>query len=234
MIDVDALLRFLKGAVGLDLGPEPIAAFDTRLIFEAALALPQWMAFILLVIGLALAGFGSRGMFKRLMIGIAGGLAGFFLVGTLPWISASQTSSWVAAIAVGLAGLLWPPLGSAALGMLLGSWVVAAISHDSSGLVMKQLSTGLIVALIFATSSRWLAAIFSSLVGAVVTVIAAIGLLPAELQQTLAMYPAAPLLPMVVIACSGGAYQLARSKAPPPKPEDEGGRDSLSSNWSPN
>jgi len=235
MRDVDAVLRFLKGAAGFDLdpGPEPIALLDARLIFDPASALAPWMALILFVVGLSLAGFGSRGMFKRLMIGIGAAIAGFFLAGSIPWVSPSEAASWTAAIVLGFVGVLAPPLGAAAGGALLGSWIAEMIAPDSSRPVLSQLVPSFLLALFFAFGSRWLAAVISSLLGSVVTVIAAIALLPATLQQTLHGYPAAPLLPMVVIACSGAAYQLARPKESEAEPEEEAERDPLSATWSP-
>lgn len=190
-----------------------IASLDPTVIGDAARLWPLWMAALLFVVGIYLAGFGSRGVGRRLTIGALAAIAGASLTGLLPpWVPGRDVPA-VLAVAFGILGMLSPAAGAGAAGAFAGAWIAHRFpSGDHRGYV--QLGCGLALAVALACANRWIAAVATAVAGSIVMVTAGISLLPTPLQASLASYPAAPLLPMVVIACAGAAFQLAR-----PSPE---------------
>ncbi|AKU91465.1 hypothetical protein [Vulgatibacter incomptus] len=186
-------------------------ALDLRAIGEAANLWPWWLALPLLAVGLLVCGFGSRGPGKRVVVAaLAGGVA-WQLGGMLPsWLS-SASLPWLPAAIFAAVGLVLPSLGAAAGGALVGAWLGTRLGPEERRLYV-QLAAGLALGVAAMVAARRIAAIASATAGAIVATVAAIALLPAPVRETLAKYPAAPLLPMVVIAIAGAAFQIARKK----------------------
>jgi len=201
-----------------------MGGFDLRQLAEAGATWPWWTAASILLIGFVLAGFGSRGPLRRATMALAAGTVGWILFARMPeWIPGIGTH-WGAAVILGIAGMLFPRLGAAAAGALVGGAIGAAISPGSD---MARLSGTVVFAIGAAVAARRIAAVASAVVGAIMMTVSAIALLPDGLRASLAPYPAAPLLPLVVIACAGAAFQIgggSRRKKPASRrrePEDD-------------
>lgn len=196
-------------------------SFDLRQLAQAGAAWPWWTSAPILVIGLLMAGYGSRGPLRHATMALAAGTVGWLLFARIPgWIPGTN-SHWGGAVALGAAGMLVPRFGAFAAGALVGSAIAATFAPGNG---LASLSFMLVTSIGCAAAARRIAAVASALVGATMTTVAAIALLPDALRASLAAYPAAPLLPLVVIACAGAAFQIgggARKKQPPEKKKHE-------------
>ncbi|HWV37505.1 MAG TPA: hypothetical protein VN033_03405 [Vulgatibacter sp.] len=182
-----------------------MGALDLRQLAEAGAAWPGWIAASILAVGLVLAGFGSRGALRRGTMALAAGTVGWLLFARIPAWLPGIDGHWSGALALGIAGFLFPRFGGAAAGALIGGAIGAALSPEKP---IAQLTGVVVFSIAAAVAARRIAAVASALIGALMSTVAAIALLPDGLRATLAPYPAAPLLPMVVIACVGAAYQI--------------------------
>lgn len=182
---------------------------DPSLLVELAKSWSSWGGVAALGFGLFAAGFGSRGIGRRVAIGSITFAIGWTIGAHLPLVGLPKFSAWIAAGAFGAAGFFTPAAGAAAAGAFAGAWL-GAVLFSSGPRPLLQLGFGFLFGMAAAFMSRRIAAVATAIVGAVLAVVGAIALLPGPLQDTLATYPAAPLLPIVVIASAGAAYQLAR------------------------
>lgn len=209
---------------------ERLATFDPGLLSEASTTWSWWIAAPILIIGLTLAGFGARGPLRRATMAFAAGTAGWLLFARMPdWIPGTSTP-WGAAVALGIAGLLVPRFGSALAGGLAGAAIGGALFPGS---MLASIACVVSLSIVAAIATRRIAAVVSAATGATMTTIAAIALLPPDARATLASFPAAPLLPLVVIACAGAAFQIGggsrkrkahETSRPDPREDDEGAR----------
>ncbi len=183
---------------------------DLAVFTDLAKLWPLWVATPLLIVGLSLAGFGSRGVGKRLMIAGVAALAGWAIAAHAPgWLPFSVASS-VLALSLGATSFLAPTFGAMIVGAGGGVWLGARF-HPADHRLLTQVVLATIVGIGAGFGARRIAALLSAVCGAVLTTVAAIALLPLAQQESLAEYPAAPLLPMVVIATAGAAFQIAWS-----------------------
>lgn len=205
---------------------ERLASFDPGLLSEASKTWSWWIALPILVVGLTLAGFGARGPLRRATMAFAAGTVGWILCARIPdWIPGTSTP-WGAAVVLGIAGLVVPRFGAGLAGGLVGVAIGRALFPQG---IIAAATCAASFAIAAAIATRRIAAVVSAATGATMTTIAAIALLPLDLRATLGSYPAAPLLPLVVIACAGAAFQLgggARARKAPekrrPDPYEEG------------
>jgi len=195
-----------------------MGALDLRQLAEAGAAWPWWTAALILVIGLVLAGFGSRGALRRATMALAAGTVGWLLFSRIPGWIPGLNSHWGGAVALGIAGLLMPRLGAAAAGALVGGAIGAALSPDKA---LAQLTGVVVFSIGAAVAARRIAAVASAFAGALMATVAAVALLPGDLRASMAPYPAAPLLPLVVVACVGAAFQIGGGSRKKKKPARE-------------
>ncbi|HEY0839430.1 MAG TPA: hypothetical protein VGD74_04540 [Vulgatibacter sp.] len=209
---------------------ERLSSFDPGLLSQASATWSWWIALPILIVGLGLAGFGARGPLRRATMAFAAGTVGWILCARMPdWIPGTSTP-WGAAVVLGIAGLVVPRFGAALAGGLAGIALGRVLFPQGAMAAAASAATFAIVA---AIATRRIAAVVSATTGATMTTIAAIALLPADLRATLAPFPAAPLLPLVVIACAGAAFQIGggsrerrapEKRRPDPYEEGEGAR----------
>ena len=194
---------------------------DPTVLADAARTLPAWLGWVLVLVGLACAGFGAWRGALRITVGSVAALVGWTSVGLV--LDAARFGvtpvalSWAGATTLGILGAVWPIAAGFVIGGIAGGLFFQRWMPFEDTFLRSIPGAGACGAL-SGLCTRPVACLVSAFLGAVaVAVGCASMLLHGGYADWLDPHPVVTLLPFSLVFVSGAAFQLTRREPPQEK-----------------